>query len=92
MFGKLLIIIVAFGLTSAKLLVLRQQRLDEAHRISMLHQQILEREAELWRVRGDIARLTHPAAVRDLLAQHPNTAWAPLPPVEPFAAPDERLR
>jgi len=92
MFGKLLIIIVAFGLTSSKLLVLRQQRLDEAHRISMLHQQILEREAELWRIRGEIARLTHPAAVRELLAQHPNTNWSPLPPIDPRPAPDERLR
>jgi len=82
MFGKILLIIITFGLTSAQLLVLRHERLNEAHRISMLHQRILERETELWRIRGDVARMSHPAAVRDLLREHPDRHWIPLPPIE----------
>lgn len=79
MFAKLLTIILVLGLASAKLLVVRSDRLREANRILTLRREVEERRADLWRVRGETARISRPERVLDLLDSMRDRSWEPIP-------------
>jgi len=78
MFSKLLVIIVAMGLTAMGLLIVRQQRIDAAHEIARTHEQIREHERALWRIRSEIARRCRPDEIRRLIESLPEQ-WTALP-------------
>ena len=78
MFAKLLFIIVAVGATSCALLVIRQQRIDTFHEMSLIHQRLLGHERTLWELRSDIAERCRPSQVRLVMNQMGGT-WVPIP-------------
>jgi len=86
MFGKLLLIILTAGGTAAGLLVIRQDRIETAHRMAQAHARILEHERALWQLRAEIAASCRPAAVREMIAPLPDS-WQAVPdPTNPRAA------
>ena len=77
MFAKLTTVILSFGLTAAVLLVTRQQRIETAHEMSRVHEQILRHERSLWHLRSEMAERCRPGAVRDLLDAE-EVEWNPV--------------
>jgi len=78
MFAKLLIIITYIGATACALLVIRQQRIDTFHEISVVHQRLLAHERTLWELRGEIAERCRPSQVR-LVMNRLGGQWSPIP-------------
>lgn len=78
MFPKLLIIILFVGATACALLVIRQQRIDTFHEISVVHHRLLAHERTLWELRGEIAERCRPSQVR-LVMNRIAGEWSPIP-------------
>jgi hypothetical protein len=78
MFAKLLVIITVVGATACALLVIRQQRIDTFHEISLIHHRLLTHERTLWQVRGEIAQRCRPSQVR-LVMNRLGGEWVPIP-------------
>jgi len=78
MFSKLLVIILAVGVIATALLIIRQQRINTAHETSLTHQQILEHERVLWRLRSEIARRSRPEEIQRMIETLPN-GWESIP-------------
>ena len=78
MFGKLLLIIVASGLTAAALLVTRQQRIDTAHELSVTHQRMLQLQRSLWKLQSQIAWRCRPEEVKRMMDGLPEQ-WTAIP-------------
>lgn len=64
MFGKLLLLILLTAATAAALLVNRQQRIDTAHDIAVLHQRIQSQEQTLWQLQSEVADRIRPGRLR----------------------------
>lgn len=91
MFPKLLVIILVAGATAAMLLVNRQQRIDTAHDISVLHQRLLNQEQTLWRLQRDLAERIRPERVREY-KEKLGGAWVAIPSTpRPIDAPVIRI-
>ncbi|HWB18667.1 MAG TPA: hypothetical protein VG711_00080 [Phycisphaerales bacterium] len=78
MFAKLLVVILSVGVIASALLVIRQQRINTFHDISVIHEKMIDHERVLWKLRNDIANRCRPAEVRMALAQL-NESWDPIP-------------
>ena len=78
MFGKLLLVILAAAFTAATLLVLRQERIDTAHEMSVVHRNMLEHERALWELQCEIARLCRPEEVRRMMDEL-QEQWTAIP-------------
>ena len=78
MFGKLLLIILAAVLTAATLLVMRQQRWETSHEMSLVHQRILAHERALWMIQTEIALRSRPEEVRCMM-ERLGGQWAAIP-------------
>ncbi|MCI0363292.1 MAG: hypothetical protein L0Y44_13790 [Phycisphaerales bacterium] len=78
MFLKLLLIIIVAGATANALLVIRQQRIDTFHEVSVVHQRLLGHERTLWEMRGEIAQRCRPSQVR-LAMNQLGGSWDPIP-------------
>jgi hypothetical protein len=90
MFPKLLLIILVAGATAAALLVNRQQRIDTAHEISIVHQRLLAQDQTLWTLQRDLAQQIRPERIRyykDLIGG----SWAAIPAI-PRATPEPTIR
>ena len=61
---KLFIIIVTVGAIACSLLVIRQQRIDTFHEMSLIHHRLLAHERTLWELRSEIAQRCRPSQVR----------------------------
>jgi hypothetical protein len=92
MLAKLMLIIIAVGATACALLVIRQQRIDTFHEISLIHHRLLTHERTLWELRGEIAQRCRPSQVR-LVMNELGGNWVPIPakPSGPAQRPDIRL-
>jgi hypothetical protein len=90
MFFKLFIIIVVVGALACALLVIRQQRIEAAHEMSLIHQRLSESERTLWQLRGQIAAACRPDEVRRMVDRQGGSWMAiPAPPLNrPGPAPD----
>ena len=78
MFAKILLVIIAFCLIGAQLLVIRHERLQMAHDMADLHRQIRRDSQTLWQLRAEIAHRIRPEDVERLMADLP-LDWQPLP-------------
>ncbi len=78
MFYKLLITILALGLTAAALLVIRQQRIDHAHAMAQSHQRLVEHETQLWRLRAEVVSQCRPEDVREAI-ERSDVLWNAIP-------------
>jgi hypothetical protein len=85
MFAKLFLIIVVVGATACGLLVNRQQRIETAHETTVLHQQLLEQEQQIWKMRCEVSRRGGPQQLHFALARL-GGSWAPVV-VEPGGDP-----
>ncbi len=56
MFAKLLAIILSFAVLGCVLLVNRQQQIEAAHEMSLVHTRLAANEQAIWQLRADIAR------------------------------------
>ena len=82
MFAKLLLIILVMSATACALLVNRQQRIDTAHQLAQLHQEILRQRQQCWAIRRDIAFESQPERIRAALAEI-GGQWTPIVITEP---------
>lgn len=82
MFAKALVIILTLGATGCALLVIRQQRIDTVHEMSVIHQRLLGHERTLWELRSEIAKRCRPSQVRLSMNQMGGT-WVPIPASPP---------
>lgn len=82
MFAKSLVIILTLGATACALLVIRQQRIDTVHEMSVIHQRLLGHERTLWELRSEIAKRCRPSQVRLAMNQMGGT-WVPIPASPP---------
>jgi hypothetical protein len=78
MFFKLFIIILSVGALACTLLVIRQQRIEAAHEMSLIHQRLSESERTLWQLRSQIAGACRPEQVRSMVDRQGGT-WTPIP-------------
>ncbi len=72
MFAKLLAIILSFAVLGCVLLVNRQQQIEAAHEMSLVHTRLAAHERAIWQLRADIARGCSPDhlhAAKNRLAQ-----------------------
>jgi hypothetical protein len=90
MFLKLLLIILVAGATANALLVIRQQRIDTFHEISVIHQRLLGHERTLWEMREEIAQRCRPSQVR-LVMNRLGGSWDPIPTPHATTNPPVRL-
>ena len=86
MFAKLLLIILSAGVTGIVLLMLRHQRIDEAHAMSRAHQRAIEQERTLWSLRTEIAERCRPEEIRRLVIEDED-AWRSIPVPSSVAPP-----
>jgi hypothetical protein len=77
MLQKLIVIITALGATSAALLVNRQQRIEAAHEMAVLHSRLHDHHQVLWRMECEIASRCRPERLRHAMEQT-NVVWSPL--------------
>ena len=77
MFAKLLLIIAVVGATACSLLVNRQQRIETAHETALLHQQIVEQEQRIWKLRCEVSRRGQPQQL-SLALSRLGGSWAPV--------------
>jgi hypothetical protein len=82
MFAKLLFIILVLGATACALLVIRQQRFDTVHEMSVIHQRLLGHERTLCELRSEIAKRCRPNQVRLAMNELGGT-WVPIPASPP---------
>lgn len=68
--AKLLICIVCAGLLAATMLQLRQQRLETAHQLNKLHDEIEQVQIKLWNQQLQIATCTAPNAIPQTIRQY----------------------
>lgn len=78
MLAKLSIIILTAATTSAGVLTLRQQRLQAVHETARAVQNAAKRDRELRHLRAELARLSSPDRVQQLLQHAPIQAWTPI--------------
>jgi hypothetical protein len=90
MLGKLLLIIMAAGAIACALLVIRQQRIETFHEMTVTHRELLEHEASLWRLRCEIAARCRPSEVREAMKRLEGD-WAAIParPDPPLLSPQD---
>lgn len=87
MFSKLVALTLALVLMAAGLLVMRQQRIEAAHRTAELHHQIQQTRQALWRAQVDSAGLLRPEAIRRRLRrleEEGRLAFEPIVPRPPM--------
>jgi hypothetical protein len=84
--AKLFAVVLACGVTAASLLVMRHERLEMAHEMTQVYDQIRRNERTLWDVRRAIAERCHPEAVERMLADDPD-AWHQIPAADATGAP-----
>ena len=77
MFAKLLLVILVMAATACVLLVNRQQRIDTAHRMARVHQQVLSQQQQLWTLRRDIAIESQPDRIREAVDEI-GGIWSPI--------------
>ena len=77
MLHKLIVIITALGATSAALLVNRQQRIEVAHEMAVLHARLHEHDRTLWRMESEIAGRCRPERLRHAMDQS-KVVWSPM--------------
>jgi len=77
MFAKLLLIILVMGATACGLLVNRQHRIEAAHETVALHQQLLDQEQRLWKLRCEVSCRCRPQQLNLALARL-GGSWAPV--------------
>jgi hypothetical protein len=90
MFAKLFFIIIAVGAMGCSLLVIRQQRIDTFHEMSLIHQRLLNHERTLWGLRTEIAHRCRPSQVR-LAMNQMGGQWVPIPASPVMLETDVRL-
>ncbi len=90
MFPKLLLIIVVLGSTACALLVIRQQRIETAHRTALMHQELIEQQQRLWTMRAMIAARCRPECVRVAVSEL-GGAWSPVVGAEEQPSPATKL-
>jgi hypothetical protein len=83
MFWKLLLVILTAVVTAAMLLAIRQQRLETAHRASIVHRRLATQETALWELQHRIASRCAPEELRAVL-ESLDLRWEPIPD-EPVA-------
>ncbi len=71
--AKLLICIVCAGALAAVMLQLRQQRLELAHQLNKLHEDIEHVQIQLWNQQLQIATCTAPNAIQQTVKQYEMT-------------------
>lgn len=93
MFFKLFIIILSVGALACTLLVIRQQRIEAAHEMSLIHHRLSESERTLWQLRSQIAGACRPEQVRSMV-DHLGGEWTaiPAPRAQPRPAASEPRR
>ncbi len=69
MFAKGILILVTAGVVALALLSIRQQRLDVAHEMSVVHERMLEHRRALWDMEREIAERVRPERVREQLGE-----------------------
>jgi len=77
MFPKLLVIIIVLGITGCLLLVNRQQQIEAAHEMTVIHQRLADHEQTIWKLRAEVARRCSPDQLH-LLQQELGEEWSPL--------------
>jgi hypothetical protein len=88
MLAKLMIIIVAAGITASALLVARQRQIELVHDMTKVHARVLDHRRALWQLHLDVAQRCRPDRVRDV-AERIEIEWIPIPhePVFPNQSP-----
>ena len=77
MFAKLLLVIVVMGATACGLLVNRQQRIDTAHEMAVLHHQLTDQSQQIWKLRCEVSHRCRPQQLNLSLARL-GRSWAPV--------------
>ncbi len=77
MFPKLLVVILALGITACSLLASRQQRIEAAHEAALLHERLIGHERAQWKLRSEIASRCRPDEIRSALSGL-GGSWSPL--------------
>src|SRR5262245_31423890 len=87
MVGKVAIIIIALGATSAALLVNRQQRIDVAAEMARAQLRMEEHRRTIARLQAAVAEAVRPAELRVAVGNMP-IEWQPIPyRFDPFQNP-----
>ncbi|MHC4994862.1 MAG: hypothetical protein ACYTGQ_07400 [Planctomycetota bacterium] len=92
MFAKLVILTIALIGLAASMLVMRQHRIELAHRAARLHHQIIQTRQEVWHEQARAAEMLSPEQIKqrldraDLMVQH----ITPQGPVAQTASADQR--
>jgi hypothetical protein len=88
MFLKLFMIIVVVGALACALLVIRQQRIEAAHEMSLIHRRLTEGEQTLWKLRSEVAVACRPDVVQRMVKRH-GGEWMAIPAPRPAAVPHD---
>ena len=90
MLVKLAILVLATAATAAGLLSVRQQRLQTVHDTHRAVQEAAALDRTLWEMRAELARLTAPDRVEQLIKRSSVNSWTPIhaSPSEPASLPD----
>ncbi len=86
MFYKVLLLIVCATLIAATLVVIRQQRLEQAHAMTQMHRQIDRDRQKLWVLQADIADHLDPRRLEAAITR----TRLPLDPLTPIDVPVDR--
>jgi len=78
MFGKVIAILLSFGIMATALLATRQKRYEVAAKISRSHWRLLEQQRDLLRYRANVASKVRPDAIR-LALDSMKLQWRPIP-------------
>lgn len=84
MFAKLVILTIALVGLAASMLVMRQQRIELAHRAARLHHQIIESRQEIWYEQARAAEMLTPVEIKRRLDAAQLTVEH-IPPAGPLA-------
>jgi hypothetical protein len=90
MFLKTAVIILTLCATALCLVVLRQQRIDTVHEMSLVHRRLNGHEAALWKLRDRIAGECRPQRIRQRLDES-GIEWAPIPTDAPAPRPEPSI-
>jgi hypothetical protein len=77
MFLKLFAIILAFGVIGCMLLVNRQQQIEAAHEMSLMHRHLSEQERVIWELRAQISQRISPEKLQKAREQL-LSEWQPI--------------
>jgi hypothetical protein len=69
MFAKLVILTIALIGLAASMLVMRQHRIELAHRSARLHHQIIQTRQEVWREQAVASEMLSPLKIKERLDQ-----------------------